>query len=260
MVSCPRRFDCDPPKTSFDIGDYPSYVAIASSSLSCLGSALILLTYCLLRDMRTGAQRVITLLAIADFFTAFGYIIGSTNFLVHFNVQDTQRCQVFENLCVIQSFITTWSTMSSYCWTCILAFYFSLVIVFDKSQLAVNLIPLYNIIAWAGPLTIMLPLLALGKLGYAPYVASNWCYIKDNDYASKLKDKGEIIAYILIAGKFWEVCTYVLILILYVLIKIHISKVSIYREAMGPILQVSFATSCSEVSPEFLDQYLIVNL
>lgn len=225
-ITCPRSFKCDPPLHSFDIGLAPSYVSLVSSFLSCLGSVLILAAYAQLKDMRTGAQTVVTLLAVADFFTAFGYIIGAANFLVHFNdVQSSAQCEIFEAVCTIQSFITTWSTMSSYCWTCILAFYFFLVIVYDKVQLAAKLIPLYNVIAWAGPLTIMLPLLGWQKLGYAPYVASNWCYIKDSDYKSDLKGHQDVIVFILVAGKLWEMITYVFIMVIYISIKIHIRKV-----------------------------------
>ncbi len=225
-MTCPKTFPCELPLTSFDIGRVPSYVSLVSSSLSCLGSVLIVLAYVMLKDMRTGAQAIVTLLAIADFFTAFGYIIGGVNFLGHFDVKSGSRCELFENLCTIQSFITTWSTMSSYSWTCILAFYFFLVIVRGRAHLAARLIPVYNVIAWVGPLTIMLPLLVKDKLGYAPYVASNWCYIKDSA-SGRLKDSGKTILLILVAGKLWEIFTYVFIMVIYISIKVHIRKVCI---------------------------------
>ena len=224
-VRCPQTFHCDPPNASFDIGRAPSYVSITSSSLSCLGSILIVVVYLVLKDVRTGAQKVITLLAIADFLTAFGYIIGSANFLHHFNVKSNERCEIFHTVCEIQSFVTTWSTMCSYAWNSILAFYFFVEIVYNRPQLAARLLPLYNVIAWAAPLTIVIPLLAYGKLGYAPYVASNWCYIKDTDYSSNLRHKGDTIAFILIAGKLWEMIIYVFILVLYCVLTAHISKV-----------------------------------
>ena len=222
---CPEVQQCHDGLVSFDIGRVPSYLNLASSSLSCLGSVLIVFTYCVLRDMRTGAQTVITLLAIADFFTAFGYIIGSSNFIVAFDSKDKTRCAIFTSICEVQSFITTWSTMSSYCWTCILAFYFFLVLVYQKGKLAARLIPLYNIIAWLGPLCIVGPMLVLGKLGYAKYVASNWCYIKDHSLLPLTK-KADVILYILFAGKFWEIISYVVVLALYIRIRWKFVKVS----------------------------------
>lgn len=224
-ILCPGVINCSTHKdlVSFDLGRVPSYLSISSSTLSCLGSSLILFAYFTLKDIRTGAQKVITLLAVADFFTAFGYIVGSINFLTHFN--RTSNCEIFKDLCEIQSFVTTWSTMCSYCWTCILAFYFFLILVFNKSILAAKLVPIYNIIAWIGPLLIVLPLLLTRNLGYAPYVTSNWCYIKDTHY--DLLSDPKTIALLFVGGKFWEIISYLVVIILYIWMKVYLSKVSV---------------------------------
>ena len=105
-------------------------------------------------------------------------------------------------------------------------FHFVMVIVFKRVLLASKLIPVYNIIAWGGPLLIVVPLAVLGKLGYAPYAASNWCFVKDDDYSSNLKEDSETILVILLAGKLWEIITYVSVTIFYIGIAIHISRVS----------------------------------
>lgn len=225
---CPGIHNCSSHKdlVSFDLGRTPSYISISSSTLSCLGSSLILFAYFSLKDIRTGAQKVITLLAVADFFTAFGYIIGSANFLIHFNHTSSSICETFKNICVIQSFVTTWSTMCSYCWTCILAFYFFLILVFNKSKLAAKYVPLYNIFAWTGPLLIVIPLLLTGNLGFTPYVASNWCYIKDAGYS--LSHDPRAISLLFIGGKLWEILSYVIVIVLYVWIKCFLSKVSVW--------------------------------
>lgn len=225
-VSCPRTFQCSGGLVSFDIGPIPSYVAITSSSLSCLGSLLILVAYCVLRDMRTGAMKIITLLAVADLFSALGYIAGSINFLVHFDKRDDEECRVFQDLCDSQAIITSWSSLCSFAWTFILAFHFVMVMVFKRVLLASKLIPVYNIIAWGGPLLIVVPLAVLGKLGYAPYAASNWCFVKDNDYSSHLEEDGETILVILLAGKLWEIITYISVTVFYIGIAVHIYRVS----------------------------------
>ena len=228
---CPRHLNCSNyhGRVSLDIGIAPTYFSLSSSSLSCLGSLLILLAYAVLKDMRTGAQKVITLLAVADFFTAAGYILGGVNYLLHFGVTDPTRCTRFHELCQIQSFVTTWSTMCSYWWTSILAFYFFLVLVCHRSALAGKLLPLYNVLAWATPLLIMLPLLFAGKLGYAPYVASNWCYIKDTRYTEQsLATDWNLIIFLFVGGKLWEIMTYLWISVLYVVIRLRVSRVSCY--------------------------------
>ena len=226
---CPSVYDCSSHKdlVSFDLGRTPSYISISSSTLSCLGSSLIFFAYFTLKDIRSGAQKVITLLAVADFFTAFGYIVGSVNFITHFNHTSSSDCKVFNNICEMQSFVTTWSTMCSYCWTCILAYYFFLILVFNKSKLAAKYIPLYNIFAWIGPLLIVVPLLLTRNLGFAPYVASNWCYIKDAGHS--LRHDPRAISLLFIGGKFWEILSYLMVIVLYVWIKCFLSKVSVRR-------------------------------
>ena len=113
---CPQTFNCtEKDYVSFDIGRVPSYVAIASSTLSCLGSFLIFATFLLLKDMRTGAQKIITFLAVADLISVASYIFGSINFLVHFDQNNKQSCDVFQTLCWIQAAILSWSSLCSFC-------------------------------------------------------------------------------------------------------------------------------------------------
>ena len=227
-VYCPETHQCHGELVSFDIGRVPNYLNLASSSLSCLGSILIVFTYCVLRDQKTTAQTIVTLLAIADFFTAFSYILGSLNFNAAFDSKDSTRCAVFTSICEIQSFITTWSTMSSYCWTCILAFYYFLYLVYPKKRrLASRLLPLYNVIAWLGPLCIAFPMLVFGKLGYAPFVTSNWCYIKDTK-GDPLTMKPVIIVYILLGRDLWQILSYIVVALLY--IRIKFAKVGVYSQ------------------------------
>ena len=227
---CPQTFDCTEKAgyVSFDIGRAPSYVAIASSGLSCLGSLLVIATFLLLKDMRTGAQKIITFLAIADFISAAGYIFGSINFLVHFDQNNTESCHVFDVLCSIQASITSWSSLSSFCWTLILAFYFYMVIVYNRKPFASRLLPLYHIIAWIGPLFVIAPLTGFSKLGYARYAASNWCFVRDPNNTSNianLQNNTETIALIFVAGKQWEILTYIGVILIYALITIHLWRV-----------------------------------
>lgn len=229
-ATCPRSFNCSgrpQDLVSFDIGVSPSYVSLVSCSLSCLGSILILVTFCLLKDLRTTTQKIITFLAVADLISAIGYILGSINFLTHFEKRDSSDCNVFLVLCKTQATITSWSSLVSFCWTVILAFHFFLIIVFKRFQFARKLVPWYNIFAWGVPLVIVVPLLVTDKLGYAPYAASNWCYIKDYDYHGlNISQNGLTIALILVAGKGWEFISYVSVTVLYLLIFCNIHRVS----------------------------------
>lgn len=224
---CPRYLQCNDNKSSIALGGGPAIVSITSSTLSCLGSLLIVYTYLRWRDVRSGSRRVITFLAIADFVTAFGCVLGSSNYLVYFwlnfNEPGTEYgCPAFANICEIQSYLTTWSSISSFVWTSALAFYFYLILVKDRLLLATRLIPWFHVVAWGFPIAICLPLLITGKLGFAPYAASTWCFIYDNQNRKHLTDKE--IGIILLAGKLWEILTYAVVIILYTAIKCHIWK------------------------------------
>ena len=201
-----------------DIGTAASYVTIVSCSFSCLGSALIIITYFMLKDMRTGSQKIITLLAIADLISAIGYILGSANFIHHYHSKT--GCDNFKKLCKAQATITSWSSLVSFWWTVILALYFFLIIVFKRVQVASKLMVVYNFVAWGSPLLVVIPLLCFNQLGYSHYAASNWCFVKSSN-SSKV-----FISLVLVAGKFWEILSYFVVGFLYVLISLSIGKVS----------------------------------
>lgn len=210
-----------------DIGIAPSYVTIVSCSFSCLGSALIILAYFMLKDLRTGSQKIITLLALADLISAVGYILGSANYIHHYHA--TSGCDTFYKLCRAQASVTSWSSLVSFCWTVILALYFFLIIVFKRVQVVSRLMIVYNIVAWGAPLLIVVPLLSLDKLGYAHFAASNWCFVK----ADPTSSSWETALIVLVAGKFWEILSYVIMVVLYVIIIVTIGKVKNHVCVLG---------------------------
>lgn len=207
-----------------DIGIAPSYVAILSCFFSCLGSILIILTYFLLKDLRTGSQKIITMLALADLISAVGYILGSSNYIYHY--QSTSGCDTFNKLCRAQAFVTSWSSLVSFSWTVILAFYFFLIIVFKRVQVVSKLMLVYTVLAWGLPLLIVVPLLLLDKLGYAHYAASNWCFVKDD--STSPREGWKVVLVVLVAGKFWEILSYVLVTVIYLVITVVIGKVGYF--------------------------------
>lgn len=217
--------NCTPGTEKIGTGTAPSYVAIVSCTFSCLGSFLIILTFFLLKDMRTGSQKIITLLAVADLISAVGYIVGSANYLHNHTKKD--GCGAFNKVCRAQAAITTYSSLVSFLWTVILAFYFFLIIVFKRVQVASRLMVFYNIVAWAGPLSIVIPLLACDRLGYAHFAASNWCFIKGSNNTSTLNKGWQTTVVVLVGGKLWEILSYIVVSVLYVIIFVFMSKVSV---------------------------------
>lgn len=213
--------------TSLTLGKGPAIVSIISSTLSCLGSLLIVYTYLRWKDIRTGSRSIITFLAIADFFTAFGYVVGSSNYLANLQSDpgfDPTTCSpVFTIICQIQSYLTSWSSISSFVWTTGFALYLFLTLVHSRIYLALQLIPWFHIAAWGLPIAIVLPLLITGHLGFSPYGVSTWCFTEPQSRSPGGLQPSEI-GIILVGGKLWEILTYAIVIILYTAIKCHVRR------------------------------------
>ena len=220
---CPGPHNCTGNLVGFSVGRAPTYCSIVSCSLSVLGSLLIFIAYFVLKDIRNTAQKIITLLAIADLFTASGYLLAAWNFLTHFGERDQSKClNVFQPVCAIQSYITTWSSLCSFGWTCALALHFYLVLSPTKKHLPPKLLVYENIVAWFVPIVIVLPLLCTDKLGFTQYAASNWCFIKDAAIYHSAVEGGstgdmnwKVIVFMLVAGKLWEILSYLFVVLMY---------------------------------------------
>lgn len=63
-------------------------ITLISASLSLVGGLALLLTYVKIPIFQTSVHRLLVFLTIADILTAFGYIIGTVNFLT---LNDDQR-------------------------------------------------------------------------------------------------------------------------------------------------------------------------
>ena len=203
--------------TNYDIHTrVPSRVAIASSAFSCFGSAAIVISFVAVKEFRTVAQKIITLLAVADFITSFGYIAGSVNYLSNWN--RTDGCRTFNDICKAQSFLTTWSSICSQAWTCLLAAYF-LLITFRPLKLGARAIALSNFLVWGLPLVPVASLLIFNKLGYSRMTAAGWCFVNDEG------DLRLAVILTLLGGKFTEIVTYIIVVVAYVITMCRTCKV-----------------------------------
>ena len=224
LVLCPGPIsNCTSRQRHIDIGPIPTYLSISSCTLSCFGSLLILITYAAFKDIRKGAQTLITLLAVADLATALGYLLAAGNYLVFHGEKREERCRVFQNICQIQSYVTTWSSLCSFGWTIALAFYCYLLVVRRRGKLAQKLIPYEVVGIWFGPILVALPLLVTGKLGYSPYATANWCFIKENATQAPRHDR-IVLTCTFLGGKLWEVLSYVIASYLFLSTRHHFNR------------------------------------
>ena len=225
---CPRSFSCKQHQVSFDIGTSPSYVSLASSILACIGCLLIVGVYVIFKDLRKSvAQNIVTQLALADLANAVGVIAAAVNFLSHFNSESedgSSSCFVFETVCILQSYVTQWAGVTSYIWTSLLAVYLMLryVCTVKATIQFTKLMPLFIVISWTFPLLFLLPMLSLHTLGYSPYGASNWCYIKNTDYGDSLPKKREVTILMIFADWIWQILSILVVIVSFTAIYIKI--------------------------------------
>lgn len=207
-------------------------IGIAMCVLSILGALVIILTFIRWKDVRTMSRRLLVFISIADFFTAAGNLTG-----LAFNLDQplsegdgnlTRNLTVFEMyhppFCVTQSFITTTSSLSSFFWTCILAWYLYLSLVHIRPDTFRRPwhFALMHFIGWGIPLACGIAALTKGALGADnKSVSAGWCFITQHDGFSHRQQ----IIWQLMVGKLWEILTYVIMIILYARIKIFVSKV-----------------------------------
>lgn len=183
--SCPDLGEdtCGSGWKRLDFGRVASLFNLASSCFAMSGALLIIFSYICFRDFQTGSRKVITFLAVTNFFQAFGCALSSLNYItyVYFNrerVESTDWCYIFDTLCQLQAFITWWASISSFMWTAILALYLYFALVKGTIILVKNLwIPFY-VLTMILPVTVMLALLVIGVLGFSPFTVGGGCFVK----------------------------------------------------------------------------------
>ena len=218
--------------------------SILSSSASIVGCLLIILTYWCWRDLRTTSRTILLCIAIADLTTALGYVFGSSTYLhcefygisrYHCNIDKSglgmsSKCRsTYADMCRWQSFVTTWSSVCSFFWTTILAFYLYMTIVHKLYKLVRKMMPLFHVLSWG--VSLALCITAIVEKWFGPSVddtSVSWCFVGDKTYiegynTTKLMyTVGSQRMLQLVMGKGWEMTCYILIVGFYLATKVYI--------------------------------------
>ncbi|XP_078336923.1 G-protein coupled receptor 157-like [Crassostrea virginica] len=205
-------------------GDIEAQAAItlSSATLSFLRGIALLETYFQISEFQTSMHRLLVFLTIADILTVFGCILGTTNFLL----LDLVKRNSTDPICEVQSFITTFSSLASFAWTSIIALHLYLVIRKERNFQRNRIIKvLYHFIGWIIPGVITSDVLGIGKLDRDTHgtrtATGLWCWIKITKSADGVNSDDTFL--MLISGKLWEIITYVLSLIVYMMLKFSIT-------------------------------------
>ena len=202
----------------YDLNLLPSCITITSSVFSMLGALIVIGQWIQIqrrkRRSRT-AQDIITMLAVAEFVTASSYLVAGINFIV-LNKGEVNRCDIWESICKIQCFVTTWFSMSGNIWTGILVIHYCLSLylagISDNPKFVGKLMPIYYTIASVCPLTIVMPLLGTGDLK---------CF---SGFGTMHHPTAVSVVTFVIAGPFWVILTFAVITISYIVIYVKLAK------------------------------------
>lgn len=165
---------------------------------------MIILSYVIWPDTRSLVRKLIVFLSIADFLVATSNAVGTLH-----------KSNSSDIVCKAQSAVTTYSNLSSFFWTVIIATYIFISLVLQNSGLARKLVPLYHVIAWLVPVAIVVAAIWKNVLGWAKNEYTlRWCWISDDSSNQEM--------WMLLTGKGWEVSAYLVTLILYMTTKCYL--------------------------------------
>ncbi|KAL3861115.1 hypothetical protein ACJMK2_007184 [Sinanodonta woodiana] len=217
--------------TNFSYEYLPAYTLAlvgTSCSLSILGAVSIALTYFLLPEIRNFPRKLLLYLTFADLLNACGNLMGTIRYVLSKSGDkygDNLRTSTYNinksEVCIIQSCITTFSSLASFFWTVIIAVYiFTAVVYSSRVFKGAKAECFYHILSWGIPGTITITAVALKVLGEDhSMVTSSWCWIR-----SDLEPPVMTSIWMVLAGKGWEIMCYLTTMSLYCLLKLMLWK------------------------------------
>lgn len=212
-------------------------VAGIASSLSVIGSLLIIFTFCLFRKLRrTNARQILFHISLMDLGVALANLLGTIVYFdsYYYTYKDSiitwKPVTPFINgLCKTQAFVAIYSTYGSIFWTNWLAVYLYFTIVHHYNT------KINKWVLWLGygvcyllPLGLCMWMLLTHRLGSSPYGSAGWCTIIDievlngtTDYSNSSSAKDYFVTSF--GYDLWIYLTFILIPVLFIGTRSHIS-------------------------------------
>ena len=179
------------------------------SATSMLGCTVIMVSYALWPNLRSKSRFLLVCLSLGDYLNALGVLVSAL-----WPPEDNSVG------CRLQSVLTTYGSMLSFFWTSSMAIYLYIAIARENIVLANKLRFVFYAVCWVVPTVITGVALGKGKLGYMETSDTvGWCWIRGSAV-----DSG-VIAWMVLSGKGWEIASYVVVIVFYILIKVHIWRV-----------------------------------
>ena len=159
-------------------------------ALSLIGALVIILSYCIDKDIRTKSRQILVHLSVADFGVALANLIGvivyfdqyirycdvnnysplSPSSHLHLNevslhpINSPVSCEVLHGLCKTQAFVAGYATLASVLWTQCLAVYIYCLVVLNENKSYVKVVYFAYVFCWGMPLIVCIWLICTGKI------------------------------------------------------------------------------------------------
>lgn len=167
-------------------------------------------------------RRLLVYLTIADLMTAVGNLVGASRYALRNETEyiiNRHTCNTTNEVCEVQSFITTFSSLSSFFWTSIIMVHILMTLITQREWSSLSNRVIYHFVSWGVPLGITFLALSYDVLGEDFFASTGpWCWIKGCLHTP------DVFLWMTLTGKGWEILTYILTMAFYIIMKIYMWK------------------------------------
>ena len=197
--------------------------------LSLVGSLAIIVTFALLKEIRSKARELLVHVSVMDIAYTTANFVGMMvpyGGHMHDNSTTCNSTEDYESICKAQAFLAIYGTVGSVLWTLALAVYLYYRIVSRDDNVTRRLVRILYIVCYALPLYVSLWLLLDHHMGYPHDVLSGagWCSIRDCTH--------DLV--VLMTYDIWIWLGIIILIPLYLVIHVHI------REQVSLLVAKSF--------------------
>uniref|UniRef100_K1RDQ1 G-protein coupled receptors family 2 profile 2 domain-containing protein n=2 Tax=Magallana TaxID=2171616 RepID=K1RDQ1_MAGGI len=158
--------------------------------------------------------------------TAVGNLIGASRYALRNETEYLTSRHQMQNTCIttnavceVQSFVTTFSSLSSFFWTSIIMVHIMMTLITQREWSNLRNRVIYHCVSWGVPLGITFLALSYDVLGEDFFTNTGpWCWIKGCLHQPK------VFLWMTLTGKGWEILTYFLTMTFYIIMKIYMWK------------------------------------
>ena len=201
------------------------YVSMVACILSSIGSFIIILSYLLIRPIRTKVREILVHLSVMDLTYSLANLFGLLmNYDNHIREMprscEPKLTHPYDIICKVQGGVAFYATISSLLWTSGIAVYLYFRVVVNKDKVIKVVVLLLYITCWGIPITLTIWVLLVNAIGYDYYSSGGWCALKQSSQSSHLGD----VVIVIFNNDLWIILTTILVVMLCGFIHFHIKK------------------------------------